>query len=74
MDFKKRLERAAERGQQTRDDKARLAAAQAMSEQEWQRLHSECRIVNAASIVLHFECIIDSECSILNAALCMQHP
>jgi hypothetical protein len=43
MDFKKRLERAAERGQQTRDDKARQEAAQAMSEQEWQRLHSEYR-------------------------------
>ena len=43
MDFKQRLERATERGQQTRDEKARAAAAQAMSEKEWQRLHAEYR-------------------------------
>jgi hypothetical protein len=43
MDFKQRLERATERGQQTRDEKARLASAQAMSEKEWQRLHSDYR-------------------------------
>lgn len=43
MDFKERLERAAERGQQTRDEKARQAAAQAMSAKEWQRLHADYR-------------------------------
>ncbi len=43
MDFKERLERAAERGQQTRDQEARQAAAQAMSEKQWQRLHSDYR-------------------------------
>ena len=43
MDFKERLQRAAERGQQTRDEEARRAASQAMSEQEWRRLHSDYR-------------------------------
>jgi hypothetical protein len=43
MDFKERLERAAERGQQTRDQEARQAAAQAMSEKQWRRLHSDYR-------------------------------
>ena len=43
MDFKERLERAAERGQQTRDEEARQAAAQAMSKKQWQRLHSDYR-------------------------------
>ena len=43
MDFRKRLERATERGHQTRDEKARQAATQAMTEKEWQRLHAEYR-------------------------------
>lgn len=43
MDFKERLQRATERGQQTRDEQARRAASEALSEQEWRRLHSDCR-------------------------------
>ena len=43
MDFKERLERAAERGQQTRNEKARQAVAQAMSKEQWRRLHSDYR-------------------------------
>lgn len=44
MNFKERLQRAAERGQQARDAEARRAAAQAMSEEEWRRLHSNYRL------------------------------
>jgi len=44
MDFRERLQRAAERGQQTRDAEARRAAAQAMSAEEWRRLHCEYRL------------------------------
>jgi hypothetical protein len=44
MDFKDRLLRAAERGQQTRDAKAREEAAKAFSEEEWRRLHSSQRL------------------------------
>jgi hypothetical protein len=44
MDFRERLQRAAERGKQARDAEARRAAAQAMSEEEWRRLHSEYRL------------------------------
>ena len=43
MDFKDRLQRAAERGQQSKDAKAAEAAAKAMSEEECRRLHSQCR-------------------------------
>ena len=44
MDFKERLQRATERGLQARDAEARRAAAQAMSEEEWRRLHSDYRL------------------------------
>jgi len=44
MDFKERLHRATERGHQARDAKAREAAAKAMSEEEWRRLHSGYRL------------------------------
>ena len=44
MDFKKRLQQAAQRGQQTRDERARQEAAQAMSEEQWRRLHSDHRL------------------------------
>ena len=43
MDFKERLHRAAERGQQARDKEAQRAAEAAMSAEEWRRLHSEYR-------------------------------
>ncbi len=43
MDFKQRLHRAAERGQQAKDAAAAKAAAKAMSEEEWRRLHSQSR-------------------------------
>jgi hypothetical protein len=44
MDFKERLQRATERGQQSRDDKARAEAAKALSEEECRRLHSKYRL------------------------------
>jgi len=43
MDFKQRLHRAAERGQQAKDAQAAAAAAKAMSEEECRRLHSQYR-------------------------------
>lgn len=43
MDFKERLQRATERGQQAKDAEAAAAAAKAMSEEEWRRLHSRYR-------------------------------
>lgn len=43
MDFKERLHRATERGQQARDAEAAEAAAKAMSEEECKRLHSQYR-------------------------------
>jgi hypothetical protein len=44
MDFKERLQRATERGQNTRDAKAREEAARALSEEECRRLHSKYRL------------------------------
>ncbi len=44
MDFKQRLQRATERGQQARDEEARKAAEAALSEEEWRRLHSDYRL------------------------------
>lgn len=43
MDFKERLHRATERGQQAKDAQAAEAAAKAMSEEECKRLHSQYR-------------------------------
>ncbi len=44
MDFKERLQKATERGQQARDEKARAEAAKAMSEEECRRVHSGYRL------------------------------
>ena len=44
MDFKQRLQKAAERGVNVRDEQARQAAAKAMSEEECKRLHSKYRL------------------------------
>jgi len=44
VEFKERLQRATERGQQTKDAKAREAAAKALSEEESRRLHSNYRM------------------------------
>ena len=44
MDFRERLQRATERGQQTRNAKAREEAARALSEEECRRLHSKYRL------------------------------
>ena len=44
MDFRERLQRATQRGQQARDAKAQEAAAKALSEAECQRLHREYRL------------------------------
>ena len=43
MDFKERLHRATERGQQAKSAEAAAAEAKAMSDEEWRRLHSSCR-------------------------------
>lgn len=43
MDFRQRLERAAERGRQARDAEQRAAAAKALSEEECRRLHADYR-------------------------------
>lgn len=44
MDFKQRLQRAADRGTKARDKKAREEAARAISEEECKRLHSKYRL------------------------------
>lgn len=44
MDFKERLERAVERGLRTGDERARLAAEQALGEEELKRLHTQNRL------------------------------
>ncbi len=44
MDFKERLQRASERGQQAKDAKATEEAAKALSEEEFRRLHSSYRL------------------------------
>jgi len=43
MDFRERLQRAAQRGLQARDAKAREEAARALSEEECRRLHARYR-------------------------------
>ncbi|RIK83219.1 MAG: hypothetical protein DCC67_06195 [Planctomycetota bacterium] len=45
MEFRERLQRAAARGQQARDERARAEAAKALSEEECRRLHSNYRLV-----------------------------
>lgn len=44
VDFKERLHRATERGQQAKDAKAREEAAKALSDEECRRLHSSYRM------------------------------
>ena len=44
MDFDKRLERAIERGQRSRDAKSRETAEKAMNEQDLRNLHSKSRL------------------------------
>lgn len=44
MDFRQRLQKAADRGQQTRDHKLQAERAAARSEEEWKRLHSGLRL------------------------------
>jgi hypothetical protein len=51
MDFRERLQRATQRGQQARDARAREAAAKALSEEQCQRLHREYRL----DLVEHIE-------------------
>lgn len=45
MDFRERLQRAAARGQHSRDERARAEAARALSEEECRRLHSNYRLM-----------------------------
>ena len=44
MDFKERLQKAADRGQRVQQEKEREAAAKAISEEECKRLYSKCRL------------------------------
>ncbi|MBM84369.1 MAG: hypothetical protein CMJ78_27760 [Planctomycetaceae bacterium] len=44
MDFDKRLERAIERGQRSKDAESRAAAEKAMTEEDLRNLHSKCRL------------------------------
>ena len=44
MEFKKRLEKAIERGHQTRDAEGRERAERAVSEEDLKTLHSKCRL------------------------------
>lgn len=44
MDFRERLQKATERGKQARSAELRAAAAQALSEEECRRRHSEYRL------------------------------
>lgn len=44
MDFRERLQRASERGQQAREAQLNEAAAKALSEEECRRLHSNYRL------------------------------
>jgi hypothetical protein len=44
MDFRQRLQKAAERGQRAHDARLREAAAKALSEEECRRLHSQYRL------------------------------
>ena len=44
MDFRERLQKAAERGQRARDAKLSEAVAQALSEEEYRRLHANLRL------------------------------
>lgn len=44
MDFDRRLERAIDRGRQTRQVKGQKLAEQAMTEEELRNLHSSCRL------------------------------
>ena len=44
MDFRERLQRAAQRGEQARDAKAREAASKALSEEECRRLHRDYQL------------------------------
>ena len=45
MDFKQRLQKAADRGQRVRQKKDREAVAKAISEEECKRLHSKYRLL-----------------------------
>ena len=44
MDFEQRMQRAIQRGQNRRDEKARTERAKALSEEEFKRLHSEYQL------------------------------
>lgn len=44
MEFEDRLQRAIERGRQTRDERGRAAADEAMTQEEIRNLHSQCRL------------------------------
>jgi hypothetical protein len=44
MDFRERIQKATERGKQTRAEQLHAAAAQALSEEECRRRHSEYRL------------------------------
>lgn len=59
MEFRERLQKATERGQQIRHAKAREEAAQALSEEEFKRLHSKYRIEVSEHIELCLQQLTD---------------
>ncbi len=60
MDFKERLQRASERGQQSRDAKAREEAAKALSEEECRRIHTGHRLTLSENIELCLKQLADN--------------
>ena len=44
MDFRKRLQQATDRGQRTQSNREQKAAAEALTEEEFRRMHSSCRL------------------------------
>jgi len=60
MDFKDRLQRASDRGQQRRDDKLAVKAAKEISEEECRRLHSSYRHTLTEVIEDRLQQLVDS--------------
>lgn len=44
MDFEKRLQRAIQRGQQSRDEAGRMRSEEQLNEEQFRQLHSKCRL------------------------------
>lgn len=60
MDFRARLQKAAERGQRARDQKRRQQQAQALSEEECRRLHSSLRLTLSEHVEACLKQLVDN--------------